>query len=100
MFLFLTTYIFADPLSVQVKSLYLLSHPHDAERLNWTDKRDFKGLLKLWEQLLENKPWWAEVFSKAELLDYDAVGKMLSARFQLSTWSVRGEGQGASCSGV
>ena len=62
--------------------MYLLSHPYDAERLNWPHKKNFTGLLELWMGLLKGKPWWAEVFIKADELDYDAVGRMLSARFQ------------------
>lgn len=66
---------------VQVKSMYVLSHPIEAVEVESVQQHNCDKLLQVWESLFAGHPWWAELRTLAAAGQYDEVAAALTMRF-------------------
>ena len=72
-----TTEGMGHSLVLQVKCVFLLVHPLEAAELRGLDKRDYQGLLGLWQDWFLGRALWTELRDRAAACDYDAVSRGL-----------------------
>lgn len=67
--------------ALQVKTMFVLSHPVEALVMNKVQQNQYYMLLQAWRALFGKHPWWEELRRRAASADYDAVAQGLSQRF-------------------
>lgn len=68
-------------LRLQVKAMFCLSHPLEAQELTWVDKRAYSQLLQTWSDLMGKHPTWQGLMEDAAAANYEAVWRGLADRF-------------------
>jgi hypothetical protein len=66
---------------LQVKSMFVVSHPVEAQKLAEVGKHAYGRLLEVWRELVSVHPYWQELMTYAEAADYERVSEGLCARF-------------------
>lgn len=65
--------------ALQVKTMFALSHGGELHALGQLGRREFAGILRLWEEWLRGRPTWSGVMAAAAAADYAAVRQGLAS---------------------
>lgn len=66
---------------LQVKSMWLVSHPLEAQVFARVGKQEFSNLLTTWQDVMLVHPVWVRLMVAAADCDYNAVAQGLADRF-------------------
>jgi hypothetical protein len=66
---------------LQVKAMWAVSHPLEAQVLAPVGKQEFSKLLTIWQDVMLMHPVWSRLMGAAAAAQYDAVASGLADRF-------------------
>ena len=67
---------------LQVKALFILSHPLERMELQAVGQRNAGGLLGVWRRFMQGRSMWSRLMNAAARSDYDGVRTGLVERFE------------------